>query len=632
MARNQRRSRNPEPPAPAKDVENELAAAEREAAEAAGGVATEEQGQEGEGAAEETSEEPATRRRGKATVSVVARGDAAEVREALASMNPRPAAPGKNPQETLSDEDVDKFAGLLQNPRNMVVVSRLHPTSYFGVRCAHKLEKYPLPTTLDDICADVFRRFGGKRFKVSVHPNKTTGESILLDAIAIENPDSDVPLQEGELIAEPPADEEVGGGDPTMIEDNDAGAQLEKTINDQIKMTDRILKLKSSKRLLKELNTDEDQDERDRGRGRREDASDERFRNLEERITIKAVEDRMDKRMDQLTGLIETLAKNGVGVEKKSADDGMMKFILQMQQNSQQQFQTMMTTMMGLLNNGNKKHDDLDAQLDRLSKLRNVFGEGDSRMKSIESKLLNVAFDRLLDGGGDLGGEPEDLGKVAIKELSPILKTFVEAKVNQAEAPPQGQISQEQYKKHVQAEAQKIAMGIAKDWEAKGYLVKLPDKTAGALPSPKPAPAQAPPAPKPEVQKPQAEEEEDVETPPSPQSPKYDRKRAVDFVLEVIAADIKTQNEDTYAVGDILDRLDEELLGGMLNISTGPELEALLAPHAEPKLLEEIKLEAKKSPAAEEWLQKTILTAKSEYRKQVSSATSAGETKAAEEK
>jgi len=623
MARNPRRSRNPETPAGSpKSVDKELEDAEREAAESAGGspVATEEEQaqEEGEPQEESNGDERGTRRRGKATVSVVARGDADAVREAMASMNQRPVAVAK---ETLTHEDVDKFAGLLQNPRYMVVVSRLHPTSYLGVRCPVRLEKYPLPNTLDDICADIFRRFGGKRFKVAVHPNKTTGESVLIDAIAIENPDSDIPLHEGEPIAEPP-EEEVEAVDPTIVEDNDASAQLEKTINDQIKMTDRILKLKSSKRLLKELdNTGED----DAGRTRREDQSDERFRQLEERITIKNVEDRMEKRMDQLAGMIESLAKGGGAARGGDGESGMMKFMLQMQQNSQQQFQTMMTTMMGLLTSNNKKHDDLDSQLDRLSKLRNVFGEGDSRLKSIESKLLNVAFDRLLDGGGDMGGEPEDLGKVAIKELSPILKTFVEAKVAQAEAPPQGQITQDQYKKHVQAEAQKIALGIAKDWEQKGYLVKLPDNRGLPAPKASPAPAPTTQAPPPPKQEPPKEEEEEVDTPPSPQSPKYDRRAAVQFVLEVISEDIKTQNEDTYAVGDILDRLDDELLGGMLSISTGPELEALLAPHADPKLLEEIKAEAKKSPAAEEWLQKTILTAKSEYRKQVGNATHNGE-------
>jgi len=111
-----------------------------------------------------------------------------------------------------------------------------------------------------------------------------------------------------------------------------------------------------------------------------------------------------------------------------------------------------------------------------------------------------------------------------------------------------------------------------------------------------------------------------VDVPAMPGTPSYDRKRAVNFVLDSILSEIHEQipqkgNGDSFAAGDILDHLDWELLDKVAIIVTGPELETLLEQAgADAAKLSAVK-EAGKQELVESWLRRVIATVTDEHKR-----------------
>lgn len=577
---------------------------------------------EAEAAGVETSEpeeKPSKKRGGRrrgASVKISAEGDAEDVKEALGGMASTDTAAERAEEEEEVARDVDEeFAELLLNPKNMVVVFRETPKVWRGERCGIRLEKYNCPTTLDRISDDIFRRFGGEVFRVAVHPNTAMGESRLIDAVTISNPDTKIPLFDGDEIGEDP-EPEVVQPDQFMIEDPDPTKRLEKTIDDQITMTDKIIRLKGAKRVMKQLTDDDEAKVVDQRPVR--DPSADRIRQLESRIEQRDKDDLTNARFERLERLIvEAQTKGGRG-----SVDPSMTLMIEMMKSSDLKFQTMMTTFIPLIANAGKKTDDLDHQLERLSKLRGVFGEGNGKLKGLEEKLMNIALERLTGDDGPIGDD--GLGKLAIKEGAPILKSLVDSQLAKTQQAPPA-VSREEFEKAVATAAKEMMKNAAKEWSEKGWL-RLPESGQAALPQqPPPAkgpqlPAQPPPAAAQPKPKEIIGKEEDAETPPGPESPDYSRPDAVNFVLDTILEEMKTQVEDGFSVGDILDRLDDELLSGLLTVTSGEELDKLIGPFADPKKMIDIKTAGEISLPAKQWLSRIILTAQTEFRKQLAAA------------
>lgn len=578
--------------------------------------------------AEEEPEAPRRpRRSGGAQLHVVARGTAEDVRDAMSKMAPPAAAPAPEEEEEPEVDD-QKIVDLMNDPKNAVTVSRLYPRRWKREKCDTELETYRCPASIDDVTDDVFTRFGGKRFLVSIHPNTPTGKHKPLYGFAIENPEEDEPR-----FGEEPQETVVGATDPTLVPDNDPLAQLDKTLTDQIRMADKVLKLKGAKSIMKNLNEDEGNGDK---KGRAEGAErEERVRALEDRLGVSQLEGRIDRRLDRLENAIVTMAE---GKKGGSSDDGLIRLIIAQMNSSDAKFQTMMQTMMTTLTSQGKRHDDMDSMLDRLSKLKSVFGSDDSRVKKIEETLLEMALDRIEGGGGE--SDESDV-KYAVKQIVPLARTYIEKKLDEPSEGARRVPSEEEFKRLVKEEAMKLARGMAEDWQKKGYLVKIPEKQgqqrvglpAAAAREKAGAPSPGAKSPSethkknPEVEiierhetppaKEGAQGAEEEELPAGPLSPAYDRKLAVNFVLDTILEEVDAGcPADGYTVGDIMDRLDDELLDGLRGVTTAEELERLIGPHADAAKVAEIKAKGK-NPDVKSWLTRVIVTAQDEFRSAV---------------
>jgi hypothetical protein len=102
--------------------------------------------------------------------------------------------------------------------------------------------------------------------------------------------------------------------------------------------------------------------------------------------------------------------------------------------------------------------------------------------------------------------------------------------------------------------------------------------------------------------------------PPSPTEPGYDRKAAVNFVIDAIIEDIESgawrNEEDSYVIGDFLDRLDPEILHDFTNVHNGEELNTLVGPYAEKKKLDFIVSRGKQNKQIEGWIEHILITVK----------------------
>lgn len=644
MPRGTRRSRGSEKPTEQDEIDKELDKAEAEA---------EAQGQAGpndvESEAEESSEtatavderpEPAapppkqTRRRGGgAQIRVTATGPAEQVRESLANFGGNGAdddvaEPEEEPEpDEEVDENTETFIKLLSSPKYFVSVSREMPSTHNGINCSGKLRnvRYNCPTTFDAIRGEVFERFGGEAFNFYIHPRKTNGELTVVAAIQVRNPETDIPLNEGREIGAPIIEPTEELADPAMaVDDNDPLRKIEASIAEQARVATTYSKLKMSRKLMKEMNR-EDEDEPARELAQ---TADPEVAILRKQISDMAVEQRMEKRQSAFEDRIMT-AIEAMGASKKGGSDNAL--LIAMMQSADQKFQTMMTTFIPLLAGQGKKTDDIDVQLARLAKIREAMGGGDGggKLKGIEQKIMEKMMDRFFDGddggGGGATGDVADVAKVALKEFAPIAKTFVENRVG---PPPANGPTKEEFSRAVVQEAQRISQtaafreALANDLAAKGLVIKA-QPSAPALPAPA---AGAAPKAAGKVEKKVEEGDEEVvngdeiEPPPSPMSEAYSRKLAVDFVLDTVLREMVTRKEDGFAVGDILDRLDEELLTGLLSVNNADGLNKLIGPHADPAKLAAITNAAKSDVLIEEWVSKVILSAKAAYRKSMEEA------------
>lgn len=585
----------------------------------------------GNGHAEEVIQDPT-----QAQVELKVKGSGEAARRAIEDISAggaRVADEVTEPEVIVEEED--PIALLLSNPKNMVIVTRQFPRIWQSVPCAFRVEKYPCPITIEQIERDVFSRFGGKSYRVSIHPNTPNGEMRILEAFPIEHPTEDDPVFEDEGMPEMEPDRRraaydprtsivMDGRDPTLVPDDSPNAVMRRALLDQIKIVTDKKQLAELKRQLKDLE-DEDREEREEREARKRakskpeptasDPRDEVIKQLQARL------DAMEKQKegDRFTRLEEMIAEIKAGGGGKK-DDSLIATILT---NQNSLIQTLIT-------GGGKKEDNFEAMLSKVKLLKDVFGTGDSRVKGLEERLMDIAIDTIEGGGRGAPAEDEDPIKFAVKQGVPVIKSYLEKRIEKDDA---SKLTKEQVEAIYADAAKKAAIEVAQKLEKEGKLVRVgaappPSKPAGNLPAPAPAaPAKNPegvstvvtvephksgtPAPAPTPKK----EEPPVKLPPGPTSPEYNRKQAVDFVLNTISEDItRGCPSDSFACGDALDRLDDEILTQISSIETAEQLDQVLAPHADPEKLAYIK-EMGKNEAVKSWLKRLVVTIQDEYKK-----------------
>lgn len=306
---------------------------------------------------------------------------------------------------------------------------------------------------------------------------------------------------------------------------------------------------------------------------------------------------------------------------------------------------------------------------------------GSGRLSALEEKLIDMSFDRLTGGEGGGGDDDDGLDpfesavKLAIKEFAPIAKTYVDKKMEHENQASGGQPVPKEVIQKIQVEAaQAAARKVQEDLAQQGYqlaqaadgrLVALPIAKGAAKPtvpprsagtrvvsetrtqggvvkkiaiqpdnlSAKPKPAAEPPAnpdPRKGDEMPKAgvfpligpnKSTINIPFPERPGELKYDRKYAVNFILDGIRSEIlqelpqKAQTDEkieSYVIGDAIEYLDDDILNQLENVDTEQALEALLSPWGDAAKISEIK-EAGKNDVVASYLRKLVRSIQREW-------------------
>lgn len=414
----------------------------------------------------ESVEEPAK-------MKVQMEGTAGAVRAAARKLGHTPAPPPiATPANDVEPPVEDNTDQLLADPKNMVIVQRQLPKSVVDpatgkrVRTGVRLpEPYSCPTTREEIENDVFDRFGGFKYKCSIHPATTNGANTLLGAFTIEHPDgveADVYL-DGEgpppemQIEDPRTSPHTRGGDSTMHE-TDQLAGLRDAAERRLaraRAKKEALELEAeAKRLEAEIESVGkpvaplvSAESEELKKLRAELAEKERL------LSEKKVNDRFDKIESSLGSLAEAITK--LATAKPAAhDEGSL--VMKMLEMSQKHSKDLVEAMKATVQQPTKPVSDVDnfdKMLDRVTKIQTLTGTGASakstRSSELEEKMLDFAWEKMMGGdGGDVdkeAGDPyEDVLKSAFKEFAPIAKLYVEKSIRkESEASGGGAIPKE---------------------------------------------------------------------------------------------------------------------------------------------------------------------------------------------
>ena len=606
-----------------------------------------------------------------AHVDVRMRGTGAAVRKAASAFAEPPKLP--EPAEPESDPEMDRIMKLLSDYRNAVIVTRVDPQVWYGqkvdVRCG---TRWQCPITIDRISEDVFGRYGGTRFNCVIIPNSPNGELKPLGGFSVENPQDEPPMKEGVPIG--PANAQghpsifqippTAHADPTMRDSDSPVALARAAIRRKIETTRDKAELREALSALKEL--DEANAAPPAAKG--PDPRDEEIKLLRDRldgIEKGKSDDKWERRLESLTTLVEAQLKGG---GKQQGNNDITQVLLAQLASSDTRFNTMMTSFTQTLqaNAGGRRAPDEDAVLDKLAKYKTLFGNESDKSKRLEDMAWEFLMERMSGGGGP--AETEDTVQYAIKQLTPVLKTYVEKKIDQDGKG--AALTPEQYKKMVHEEAAKQSRAIVEDLQRKGYIVKAPGAKPAATPPkigqtpkagapgeksypeegttktvmiqpedfskapPRPALAGEPPAqpaaePAAQEEKPNMEKSVNLEgvgvvpLPVSPQSRSYDRAASVNFVLDSITSEIvqripHDRPDDSLACGDMLDRLDDDLLEDLSKVENGQALDKLLGEAGgDQAKIERIKQMGREDPLVKTWLNRVISTVQEEYQRSV---------------
>jgi hypothetical protein len=526
------------------------------------------------------------------------------------------AASAIAPAPVEEKSEIDELMDLLSDPKNMVVVTRTFPSQFVGRKVDVKCGTFRCPTIVERLQEDVFSRFGGENFTVDVCPRTPNGESKIMASFQLNNEGCDPldgsgnpiePSQEWSEQRRPfdPRRTIPLGSDPTLIEDTSPLGLMKKSLQSELSMATDRKQIAEIKRQIREIE-EEEAEARESRQARKKpavvenDPRDAKIAELERKV---AAEEKK-KEDDRLTRIETALAKilEG-GVAGAQKEDPILKIMLANQQSADRRIELLMKSqsdaLTAALTNKPEKKDTMAELFANLKNMKDAFGGDNSRVKHLEEKIFDLAFDRLADGTerGGASDDEDDIAKYTVKQAVPLFSKYLERQIEK-DKEKGVELTAERQKQLMEEATRKVAEDLA----AKGMIVKDPAKALPA-PAPKPQPT-AQPKPK----------GDDVKVPPGPQSPEYNRKNAVNFVLDVALSDIKKGcPRDSFLPGDILDRLDGELLEQFSRIESGTDLETFLQPHADPARYAALKDAANKDQGVKRWLRDMLFTTKDAY-------------------
>jgi hypothetical protein len=559
------------------------------------------------------------------------KGKQEAVKKAMRSLAQEPEGAGGSLQtsedraETFQEEIDERLMQHLANPKCKVVVKRTDPVSFQGFDCEGEVFQMECPVSLADIKSRIMRDHGGSKYRVSVHPNTPTGSMRTLSAFPLEVP-GDVPpiLAEMEDPTEmpqagrrrgqfrfPQESEWADSLDPHAIDSGDPAVMISNIYRTQAKNMSDKLRLQQLKKSVKDLQLEDDEEN-----GPRDNPHLLELRN-------ELAETRLEQKLEaKLSSLESKLSSGQNGNEMMIAMMKMQEAANQannqMRNDMAQQQMAFITSMMEI-NRKPGAEETFDGQMDRMVKMKEMMeGKGTKRVEDIMYDLLS---DKLNGGTSD-----EDPVTVALKEGMAAIKPVLLELVSKNK-PPTDSLTKDEarvaYEEAGRKEASKLVnrlqtqerqnqqahLQAAQVQAARSNMVRDPHQPA---PIRQPVPV-VPPTPVP-VEAPPHNLSEELPIPPSPTEPGYDRKAAVNFVIDAIIDDIQTgawrNEEDSYVIGDFLDRLDPEILHDFTNVHNGEELNTLVEPYAEKKKLDFIVDRGKDNKQIEGWIEHILVTVK----------------------
>lgn len=585
--------------------------------------------------------------------------------------------PGNEPEEPPDDP----IALLLADGKNMVIVTRQTPRNIRGPRGEKIVTnvrmpgKYTCPTSIAAIEDQVFGEHGGSTYKCTIHPDTSTGENTILGHFKIEHPDpSAAPYIEGVTDVEPEnVESEIPTrGDPTMHE-TDTLAALKENLQRRLERAQIAREIKELERQVREFEGSDRPPtppaESDEVKKLREE--NERLRREAE---AKKTDDRFNALQDSITKLAQSVTALTTARPSGGDENSIVKTLMQSQKEMFTQAQQHSKEMLEVVKSMSRpaagtpsNEDAFDKAIDRLTKVQGILGKKDDRMVELQERAMDALFDKLSGGEDDRApADEEDAFKFALKQMTPVIKAYVEKKVDNRgdDAPP---VSKEELKRAYEEAGARAAKEVAEKWQREGLVVKVDPKTGQphGLPAPDrrvvvpprgtPKPAQrvtpegvtrtvhvqptdlskkAPPVktagiPEPKKGETVAKFTElpglgpdggvlKVELPAQPGDMKYDRRKALDFVLDSIRSEIRQEvptksPDDTVVPGDALEMLDHEMLDLISDVDSADALEKVIGPFCDGSKLAEVK-EAGKIETNASWLRRVFLTIRDHWR------------------
>jgi hypothetical protein len=597
--------------------------------------------------------------------------------------------PGEEMEEEMREaeqrekEQYKLLNRLLEDGRYMVIVKRTFPTHWMGHPCVEEVGQYDCPISLDDISRDVFGRCGGKKYRVSVHPNTGAGRRRTLAAITIEHPSEPAPyITPGRVGHYSPSDigegdDDIANQDPNAQESDDPFVITEQALKRKAKMAAQKLRIKELQRQVKEM----DEDDEDRPRRRDLEGGDPRDQEiLELKRRIEEGERRHER--DGILSQIAELSRKIDTQQSAPREDKTAELIVQMNNANQTLITSMQTqttnmltqmmesnrTIFGQLMSRPSNEEKLDTMIERLAALKQAFGGDESKSARVEALMYDVLIEKLTGGGG--GEEEEDTIKYAVKQIVPLVRNHLEKLQTSSGQQLTDKQQKEIYKQAVDQAAASVLLNLKQQQQQQQLppaqpKPKPPEPPAQPQPAPKsptqpqPPESQATPQsnlagapaepaagvvveqaaptvggvkefekeeeeePEPEVSVSEEEEEDDVLPPgiESPQSPAYNRRKNVNFILDTMIAEIEDGcPQESYVVMDALNLLDTELLNRFLDVDSGKALEEVLHPHCNTHKLNRIKDAGAAKPSVKSWITQIVVTIQTEYRRMLEEA------------
>ncbi len=535
------------------------------------------------------------------------RGKTDAVKTALRSYAEAPEESETQPEAEINQELDNKLSALLSDPKCFIIIERTQPVRFRGVHTAVEVDRMKCPITLSDIKERIQENHGGKKYRISIHPNSPTGEMRTLSAFPLEIPgeepflDESAPLPGGSRMG-PRFSEEYGTSwadslDPTAIDSEDPATILSQHYKGQAKTLADKIRVKTLKRSVREL------DEEDEG------GSTDEMQTLRNQMELSERDRRMDDRFSTLEEKLSgSNSSNEMLLAMMKMQEASNQANNQMRNELQQQNMQFITTMMEM-NRSKGPEETFDSSLERMVKMKEAM-EGKSN--KIEGIMFDLLSDKLNGGSSD-----EDPVTVAVKEglsaLKPVLMELVSKKPGVSQAMP---LSKEEATRAYQEEGRKAAQEIAQRMIEKQKAMALANPTPPPSSVASPAPSPVPMVAQPPMQGQEYQINPLDEVPPGPNEDGYTRENGINFVLSAILQEIKSgdwkSEEGSVVIGDFLDRLDRGLLLGLTQVTTGEQLDHLIKPFANPNLVSQVKQKGEENRAISAWLEHVLVSVKNE--------------------